>query len=395
MKFDLRRLSLSTGVLFLLLSTSACVRTEGRIIAETSEAIKESIQTNQESKTYQDWELAESHPRQIFEHFRELIEPAQQKALCDELKNLSGKELQVFEEEVQNDDNKELLSGCQKDLNLKLEDHHQTERAKMAASGMAVLEDQETQNQVTETPASQSISKTEIQYRDLSSGYMAVTGDVKPGQVILTFDDGPEAKSTPIVLKALRQAGAKATFFMLGSQVEKNPTLTQFIAEEGHAIGNHSYSHPYMGDLKACRSASCRSRWVNPETAMEQIRKTQQIIFDTVGMADPFFRFPYGAQVPVLRQFLKDNQMAEFFWNVDSLDWNMSYSNAQVMEMTMNQLHQRGKGIVLFHDIHRRTAEILPEFLKQIDQEGFQLVLLQAKSQDLKTMSPLLKSKVP
>jgi peptidoglycan-N-acetylglucosamine deacetylase len=94
------------------------------------------------------------------------------------------------------------------------------------------------------------------------------------GRIALTFDDGPDPRTTPPVLDTLREHGVKATFFVVGSQVEENPGLLRRIVREGHTIGNHTYDHANMSNL-------------NPDEMRSELRNTQKAVDDAVGYHHP------------------------------------------------------------------------------------------------------------
>jgi peptidoglycan/xylan/chitin deacetylase (PgdA/CDA1 family) len=101
------------------------------------------------------------------------------------------------------------------------------------------------------------------------------------GLVALTFDDGPSTERTPYVLDVLKAKGIKATFFLQGSHAERYPDLVRRIRDEGHVIGNHSYSHPHFRDL-------------SPQQAEDEIVRTNRILEQITGTKPVLFRYPFG-----------------------------------------------------------------------------------------------------
>lgn len=99
--------------------------------------------------------------------------------------------------------------------------------------------------------------------------------------VALTWDDGPTPERTPYVLDVLKEKGVKATFFLQGSNAEQYPELVCRIRDEGHVIGNHSYSHPYFPDL-------------TPDEAEEEIVRTNRVLEEILGAPPVLFRYPFG-----------------------------------------------------------------------------------------------------
>ncbi|MBS4220698.1 polysaccharide deacetylase family protein [Bacillus sp. FJAT-49711] len=176
--------------------------------------------------------------------------------------------------------------------------------------------------------------------------------------VALTFDDGPSKKVTPQVLKVLKENNAKATFFMLGVQVDYYPELAREIAKEGHEIGNHSKSHPNLRNM-----------------SKEQIRKeldyTNNKIKEATGIVPKLIRPPYGSYNDFVIKYAKDHDDSIILWSVDSLDWKSR--NAKAVNDVVQKEISNG-AIVLMHDIHQETANALPQLLTALELEGYQFV---------------------
>ena len=280
--------------------------------------------------------------------------------LCTALKKRTDAELSICEDEIQGSDFLNLVTDCKTDLIVRIE-KIKTDRNVGIQTGLKNLNFK---------------MPFEIQSRDVSLGYTAVTGDTKDKQVILSFDDGPHPLSKNVVAM-LDQIGVKAHFMQVGQHVQQYPEITKMIADRGHSIGNHSWDHSDFSKISF-------------QEQIKQISDTNRIIINTIGWVDPFFRYPYGATTPEMNKFLKDHSEVNFLWSVDSNDWrkiNADLSlrtNQQVIKETLEHLDQRGRGIVLFHDVHARTIELLPEFLIQLKIKGYTIVLLQASDSGLK-----------
>lgn len=294
---------------------------------------------------------------------------------CNELLKREDGDLAICEVSIRDVKYQELISVCKSDLMQRLE-----KLSVMRNSGLQIQANFTETSLVGLTPKKFS---TQIQIRDTSKGYLAVSGGVQPKQVILTFDDGPDPDVTKSVLNTLAQFGAKAHFFEVGLRIRATPELTRRIVAEGHTVGNHSWNHP-------------KFRQISFEEGLKQIKQTHSLLHSVLGWVDPFFRFPYGEDTPQLNQVLYQNQMGSFKWSIDSNDWKMKNAdktirtNLQVITDVMNQLEQRGRGIILLHDVHRRTAELLPELLLRISEMGYTTVMLQPADKTLKTDPPLL-----
>lgn len=188
--------------------------------------------------------------------------------------------------------------------------------------------------------------------------------DVK--QIALTFDDVPDPRFTTKVLDILREQGVKATFFAVGSRVQKHPSLLRHIYQEGHLIGNHSYTHPLF-----------KNRSV--KQFEDEIVRTERIIHKTIGHRPQLIRPPYGEINEEQVKWAKKKEYTIVNWNVDSQDWK-GLGKKKVMS---NILDYAGPGsIVLQHagggvgsDLNG-TIEALPDIIKTLRARGYHFVTL-------------------
>jgi peptidoglycan/xylan/chitin deacetylase (PgdA/CDA1 family) len=130
----------------------------------------------------------------------------------------------------------------------------------------------------------------------------------RPGELALTFDDGPNPACTPMLLDILTQCGVQGTFFLLGNFAAQEPALTKQIAASGHLIGNHSWSHPNLS-----LSPSVRIR--------EELRRTSDTLEQILGSPVRYFRPPYGARRPYVLQSAREMGMTPVLWNAMTSDW--------------------------------------------------------------------------
>ena len=190
------------------------------------------------------------------------------------------------------------------------------------------------------------------------------TLDLADHEVVLTFDDGPAAPTAKI-LDALAAECARATFFVIGHNAAGTPALVKRAADEGHSIGHHSYSHPGQ-TLRRMSDAAARAdidRGIAATTAAAG------------GASAPFFRFPGFADTPALLSYLQGKGFTVFGSDVWASDWNDTTPEAE-RDLILSRLEKAGKGILLFHDSKAHTAQMLPEFLKELKKRGFRLVHL-------------------
>lgn len=176
--------------------------------------------------------------------------------------------------------------------------------------------------------------------------------------VALTFDDGPHKTNTERVLNSLKEFDVKATFFMLGNQVDYYPSLVQRVAEEGHEIGNHSNTHPDLSKVDANR-------------VQKEFETTNQRIYDVIGRYPTVFRPPYGSYNNNIITQATNLNLPIIMWSVDSLDWktkNATSISHEILSTTTNG------SIILMHDIHDATADALPSVLRNLKEQGYSFV---------------------
>lgn len=145
-----------------------------------------------------------------------------------------------------------------------------------------------------------------------------VSDEVKP-VVALTFDDGPNASSTPILLDGLKERKVRATFFLIGENVEKdeNEKIVKRMYEEGHLIGNHTYTHCNLSKLETGE-------------AKKELEQTDTVIEKITGKQPVFVRAPYG-ELPVDSE--QDLNRIYIGWTVDPLDWMTEDTGAVVKQL--------------------------------------------------------------
>lgn len=184
-------------------------------------------------------------------------------------------------------------------------------------------------------------------------------------EVILSFDDGPIPGRTDKVLATLDQFGVKGAFMMVGEMADAHPALARKVALDGNAIGSHTYHHP---DLAA----------MGFDAAMEEVTKGTLAVTKATGEDVNFFRFPYLADSHKLRDAISMRDMIVMGADVDSKDY-YNTTPVAVTQRIMRDLDRRGRGIILMHDIHKRTAIMLPTLLSKLEAEGYKVVTLKFK----------------
>lgn len=189
-------------------------------------------------------------------------------------------------------------------------------------------------------------------------------GSAKDGkQVALTFDDGPDAIVTPKILDILKENDIKATFFILGDRAAAHPETVRRIVEEGHAIGNHSWSHPNFEQISMGQ-------------AMKQVNDTQDMLNDIIGYRPSLFRPPYGALDEDKVEAVQNMDLAVVNWSVDTMDWS-GLPAQDIMQRIHSQL--KPGGIILQHTANGKnhlanTIEALKLLIPDLRDQGYSFV---------------------
>ena len=211
------------------------------------------------------------------------------------------------------------------------------------------------------------ISGDEVTSTVVTSGTPMVVRrySASPGSrlVALTFDDGPWAGQTDLILDILRSQGVKATFFMLGYSARKNPGLAKRVADEGHLIGNHTMGHTMLTEVK-------------PAKVDAQIAEGQRTIARASGVQPRWFRPPGGDISASVWARVRDANLSVAMWNVDPKDWRRPTA-AQLTRYVVN--HVRPGSIVLLHDgggDRSATVEALPSIIRELKAAGYSFVTL-------------------
>ncbi len=183
---------------------------------------------------------------------------------------------------------------------------------------------------------------------------------VNGSYIAMTFDDGPSKTLTPHLLDILKERNMHVTFFVLGEMVKPHPEIIKRALDEGHEIGNHSYTHPNLAKM-------------SDEAVKSELDRTkEQIMAATGGKPVTLMRPPYGSFTKAQRQWFHDDLgYTVVLWDVDPLDWKRpgpSVVESRILEGTHNG------SIILSHDIHPGTVEAMPDTFDKLLAKGFKFV---------------------
>ena len=186
--------------------------------------------------------------------------------------------------------------------------------------------------------------------------YSAKTAD--KNKVAITFDDGPNPEYTVELLEGLQKRGVKATFFVLGAEVEKYPDIVKKIDDGGHLIGVHSYEHVNFGQI-------------GDEAAIEQIEKTQEAIHNVTGKYAGYIRPPYGCWKKSLDV---EVPLIEVLWDIDPLDW--ATKDADTVAQRIFKGVPEGS-IILLHDASQSSVQAAFSVIDILQQENYEFVTVE------------------
>ena len=171
----------------------------------------------------------------------------------------------------------------------------------------------------------------------------------------LTFDDGPNSKYTPLLLKGLKERGVHATFFLMGKNIEGKEALVKQIQEEGHLIGNHTYHHVNLSKMSA-------------EQAQAELDATDELVRKITGKYPIYARAPYG-EVPENGDV--DRQRFYIGWTVDPLDW----MTEDVSRITQSVLEKVEPGdIILLHDSYLSSVQAALRIVDALQGKGYEFI---------------------
>lgn len=178
-------------------------------------------------------------------------------------------------------------------------------------------------------------------------------------QIAISFDDGPANAHTAEILQVLKAHHVPAVFFCIGKNIAGKEALLQTIHEEGHIIGNHSFSHHFWFDLFSTKKM------------MADVQMMSETVHEAIGIRPLLFRPPYGVTTPNMRNVIDKGGFTAIGWSIRSFDTVIK--DEEKLFQKIDARLQPG-AIVLLHDTSKTTLNILPRLIESARKKGFQFV---------------------
>ena len=199
-------------------------------------------------------------------------------------------------------------------------------------------------------------------------------------EVVITFDDGPIPPYTNAVLDTLASQCVKATYFLVGEMARAYPSVVRRIYNAGHTIGTHSQNHPY------------RFQRLSTPNAERQVDGGIESVDAALGdpkALSPFFRIPGLGRTSAIESYLASKSLVTWSADVVADDWK-HIGAREIVRRAMRRLEEKGRGILLLHDIHPATALALPTLLKELKEHGYHVVQVVAAGERPEQLPELL-----
>jgi peptidoglycan/xylan/chitin deacetylase (PgdA/CDA1 family) len=181
--------------------------------------------------------------------------------------------------------------------------------------------------------------------------------------VALTFDDAPNAQTTPQVLDVLKQYNVKAMFCLIGQEAERNPELVRRIIDEGHIVANHTYNH------------SASFTFATSKSVAEQLQRCNDAIYALIGRKPRIFRPPFGVTNPIIGKVVRKMKLTTVGWTIRSLDTIYGDKIESMCKRVVRRLHPGA--VVLLHDRCTNADKAVALLIERIIEQGYEIVPLQ------------------
>ena len=188
-----------------------------------------------------------------------------------------------------------------------------------------------------------------------NASQVAVSLNGSSPMVALTFDDGPSKYWTKGLLDGLKERNVKATFFLIGANVEGTEALVERMVEEGHLIGNHTYSHVQLTTI-------------SEKEACAEIQEANEVLAEAVGEGIHYIRPPFGSWQEDLDSLV---DMQVVLWSVDPQDWKVQNTD-RIVEKVLREVEDGD--IILLHDVYKESVEAALRIIDELQRRGYEFV---------------------
>jgi peptidoglycan-N-acetylglucosamine deacetylase len=196
-----------------------------------------------------------------------------------------------------------------------------------------------------------------------SNFFIPIICSAKTGKkvVALSFDDGPVAGNTLQIIQTLKENNAEAAFFCIGSRIADNEAILKQIHNEGHLIGNHTFSHHFWFDMFSAK------------TMLADVRMMDKALDGVIGKMPKLFRPPYGVTNPNLKKAIIKGNYIPVGWSMRSLD-TVIKNEKKLLNRVTSKI--KPGAVFLFHDTSNATVAVLPAIIKHIRANGYEIMRL-------------------
>lgn len=184
-----------------------------------------------------------------------------------------------------------------------------------------------------------------------------VLGNELKGDIIFTFDDGP-SKYTDKITQILDEYDIKGIFFVLGNRIDPYKDKIKEMIDVGHTIGFHSVSHKNLINIG--------EKEVEVEVSFGKEKILNEFSYET-----KYFRSPYGSRNEKVLDIINESYENHILWNIDSVDWHKGFTQDIIIERVLRLSYLYDGGIILFHDINKKTPNVLGEIIEKLKNGGF------------------------
>ncbi len=187
------------------------------------------------------------------------------------------------------------------------------------------------------------------------------SADTGKKEIAISFDDGPVINYTPQILQLLKQENVKAAFFCIGNRIAGNENILRQMMDDGHVIGNHSYSHHFWFDMYSSKKM------------LDDLKQMDHEMEKAIGFKPKLFRPPYGVTNPNLKKAIIHGDYTPVGWNIRSMD-TVIKDEKKLLDKVTSAI--KPGAVFLFHDTSKTTLEILPAFIKEVKNQGYNIIPL-------------------